>query len=115
MYQQHGTHTFERLCVCVLCACACACVCAQDPFRSFVSVTQQGGTPQYMAPEQFNGTRVDEKCDVYALACIMYELVSGVCVCICMCVCVLLASPSGSTRPVAHLDVPELHAHVRVR
>ena len=30
----------------------------QDPFKSFVSVTQQGGTPNYMAPELFNGTRV---------------------------------------------------------
>ena len=38
----------------------------QDPFRSFVSVTQQGGTPNYMAPELFNGTRVDERADVYS-------------------------------------------------
>ena len=26
-----------------------------------------------MAPEQFNGSRVDEKCDVYALGCILNE------------------------------------------
>lgn len=32
----------------------------QDPFKSFVSVTQQGGTPNYMAPELFNGTRVSD-------------------------------------------------------
>ncbi|MEW5302145.1 MAG: hypothetical protein WDW36_004954 [Sanguina aurantia] len=45
----------------------------KDPYKSFVSVTQQGGTPNYMAPELFNGTRVDEKCDVFSLGCIMYE------------------------------------------
>ena len=28
------------------------------------------------APELFNGTRVDEKCDVYSLGCIMYECVT---------------------------------------
>lgn len=36
-------------------------------------MTQTGGTPNYMAPELFNGTRVDEKCDIYSLGCILYE------------------------------------------
>lgn len=45
----------------------------KDPYKSYLSVTQQGGTPNYMAPELFNGTRVDEKCDVYSLGCILYE------------------------------------------
>ncbi|GAX74588.1 hypothetical protein CEUSTIGMA_g2036.t1 [Chlamydomonas eustigma] len=49
---------------------------AKDPYKSFVSVTQQGGTPNYMAPELFNGSRIDEKCDIYSLGCIMYECVS---------------------------------------
>jgi serine/threonine protein kinase len=31
------------------------------------------GTPNYMAPELFNGTRVDEAADVYSLGCILYE------------------------------------------
>jgi serine/threonine protein kinase len=39
-------------------------------------VTQAGGTPNYMAPELFNGTRTDEKCDVYSLGCILYEMVA---------------------------------------
>jgi serine/threonine protein kinase len=41
-----------------------------------VQVTQAGGTPNYMAPELFNGTRTDEKCDVYSLGCILYEMVA---------------------------------------
>ena len=45
----------------------CITTLAQDPYKSFVSVTTQGGTPNYMAPELFNGSRVDEKCDVYSL------------------------------------------------
>lgn len=51
-------------------------LCPQDPSRSFVSVTEQGGTPNYMAPELLNGTLVNEKCDVYSLACLMYECVT---------------------------------------
>ena len=48
----------------------------KDPFKSFVSVSHMGGTPQYMAPELFNGMRVNEKCDVYSLGCILYECLS---------------------------------------
>jgi len=48
----------------------------KDPHQSYLSVTQTGGTPNYMAPELFNGTRVDEKCDIYSLGCILYEAVT---------------------------------------
>jgi hypothetical protein len=29
----------------------------KDPHRSYLSVTHAGGTPNYMAPELFNGSR----------------------------------------------------------
>jgi len=46
--------------------------------RRLTTVSVTLGTPAYMAPEQVNNSRVvDHKADLYAFACVAYELLTG--------------------------------------
>lgn len=49
-------------------------------FTGFNLSTEPGsvvGTPDYIAPEQLSGSRVDHRADIYSLAAILFEMVTG--------------------------------------
>jgi serine/threonine protein kinase len=49
---------------------------ARNKHGVFLQTVHQGGTLSYVAPEVHRGSDVDERCDMYALAVVLWELVT---------------------------------------
>lgn len=50
----------------------------QDHSQSLTATGVGLGTPRYMSPEQFRGTEVDYRSDIYSFGCLMFQTLTGV-------------------------------------
>lgn len=75
----------------------------RDPKRAGKALTRSGevmGTPRYMSPEQLRGKKdLDERVDIYALGCVLYEMLEGEC--------------AFDARTFSHLREAKLGGHMR--
>ena len=65
------------------------------------------GTPAYMAPEQLRGDPVDGRADIWALGCVLYELLTGV-------QAFRDPTPSGLETAILHAEPAPLSSHQRL-
>ncbi len=50
---------------------------AHDTRTAVTKAGQVMGTPQFMSPEQFSGTNIDHRCDIYSLGGTLFQLLTG--------------------------------------
>ncbi len=71
------------------------------------------GTPHYMSPEQASGaSQLDGRSDIYALACVVYEMLTGEPVFNGRSVAIVLRKQRGAHPPSLRVVKPELPKHV---